>query len=74
MKQGEIVKIKVAELEFVNGGNTIWVHSPLGGTVLRIKFSGKITMEQCKDSPISHADAMVDGGINICVSTDLIKS
>jgi len=65
------VNIKACEIEFINGGNTIWVHSPLGGTVLRIKCSGEIKTEACTNSPISHGDILVHGDINFCVSTDL---
>ena len=64
------VKITVAQIEFYEGGNTMWIHSPLGGTVIRIKCTGKITTETCKDSPVSHGDIIVEGDINMCVSSD----
>ena len=69
---GDKVAIPVAELEFINGGNTIWIHSPLGGTVLRIKCSGKITIESCDSNPNSHIDLMVEGNMNFCLSEDII--
>lgn len=31
------IKIPVVELEFEEGGNTIWVHGPDGTTVLRVR-------------------------------------
>lgn len=68
------ILIEAAAIEFSQGGNTIWVQSPHGGTVLRIKCTGKIITEACQNSPISHGDILIDGDIHICVSTDLIKS
>jgi len=68
---GEKVKIPAAEIEFVNGSNTIWIHSPLGGTILRIKCSGKINIEKCDNNPNSHSDIMVEGDINFCLSNDI---
>lgn len=67
------ILIEAYAVEFINGGNTIWIHSPQGGTILRIKCSGSIITEECKNSPISHGDIMVDGNINICVSNDLVQ-
>lgn len=67
------ILIEASCIEFVNGGNTIWVQSPQGGTILRIKCSGSIITEECKNSPISHGDLLYDGDINICVSNDLVK-
>lgn len=64
------ILIPVAQLEFNEGGNTVWVHSPLGGTVLRIKCTGSIKVSQCENSPVSHSDIMVAGDIDICVSKD----
>jgi len=71
MEQGQRVQIPVALLEFNEGSHTIWVQSPEGGTVLRIKCTGKITSEQCTNSPISHSDIIVNGDINMCLSTDV---
>lgn len=64
------ISIPVAELEFEEGGNTIWVHSPQGTTVLRLKTSEPIHTAQCKSSPTSHADAMIDGPMAFCVGED----
>lgn len=71
-EQGERLQIKAAVLEFNVGGNTIWVQSPEGGTIFRIKCSGKITTEQCQNSPVSHSDIIVEGDIHFCVSKDLL--
>lgn len=65
--------IPVCELEFIDNGNTIWVQSPQGATILRIKCSGKIKTDTCTVSPVSHGDILVDGDINLCVSKDAIK-
>jgi hypothetical protein len=64
------IKIPVYELEFNAGSNTIWIHSTEGGTTLRIKCTGKINVDQCENSPISHCDIMIDGDINFCLSED----
>lgn len=68
MATGERVCIKVVAIEFVEGGNTLWVHGPEGGTILRIKTQGEITSERC-ESPISHGDIMVPDNIRICVAS-----
>lgn len=70
---GERVEIPVCAIEFNVGSHTIWVHSPQGGTVLRIKCNGKINIDQCTNSPISHSDIIVNGDINICLSEDVQK-
>lgn len=62
--------IPVGAIEFNVESNTIWIQSPEGGTTLRIKCSGKIFVDQCTNSPISHSDIMVDGDINFCLSQD----
>jgi hypothetical protein len=59
--------IPAVAIEFNEGGNTIWVHGPEGGTILRLKFTGKITSKVCKTSPIAHADAIVPGDLVFCV-------
>ena len=62
-------QIPVAMMEFEEGGHTIWIHNPLGGTTLRIKTRGKIVTDRC-DSPISHCDIIVDDDIEFCLSED----
>ncbi len=62
------IHIDAAQIEFVDGGNTIWVHGPEGGTVIRIKTLGKITTERCTTSPISHADIVVRENVHICLA------
>lgn len=66
-QDGDIINIPVAVLEFRQGGNTLWVHGPEGGTVLRLKTTGKISAEACTTSPVSHVDVMVDGDVNVCI-------
>jgi hypothetical protein len=61
------IQIPVAILEFVEGGNTIWVHSPDGATVLRIKTKGRITVDRECSNTVSHADIVVDAPIHICL-------
>lgn len=61
------VQLEAVGLEFDEGGNTIWIHGP-GGTLLRIKCSGRITVTACS-APTAHADVMVDGDIAFCLPT-----
>ena len=66
------VKIDVVQIEFNEGGNTLWVHGPQGNTVFRLKVSGKITGKACTTSPDmgSHADLMADGDLVFCLGND----
>lgn len=58
--------IDVLCVEFDEGGNTIWVQGK-DGTMLRIKTSGRISVDECKVSPTAHGDIMATGDIKICV-------
>jgi hypothetical protein len=69
-KAGNRVLVRVSALEFHEGGNTIWIHGPQGGTTLRIKTMGKITTSRCATSPISHGDIVVQGDIHLCIGVD----
>lgn len=64
--KGRVV-VPVIALEFHEGGNTIWIHGPQGGTTLRIKTTGKVTSSRCGTSPVSHADIVVQEDIHICI-------
>jgi hypothetical protein len=70
MEPGTRVIIPAIALEFNVEGNTIWVHSPNGGTIFRLKCTGKIHVDKCTNSPISHTDVMVTGDINFCLAED----
>jgi hypothetical protein len=61
------IRIPVSELEYIKDSNIIWIHSPYGATVLRIKCTGKIKTKSCDTSPVAHGDIMVQGNIEICV-------
>jgi len=62
------VTIPVACIEFEEGGNTIWIQGPDGGTVLRIKaMVGKVRSKTCPTSPIPHADIFCNGDVEFCV-------
>ena len=67
---GDRINIPVGIIEFNVEGNTIWIQSPEGGTTMRIKCSGKIKIDQCANSPISHSDIMIDGDVSFCLSDD----
>ena len=64
-----MIHIPVNDLQIDENGHTIWVHS-LDGTVLRIKTLGKIVVDQCRTSPMSHGDILVKDDIHICLSGD----
>lgn len=66
------VQIPVGVLEFDADGHTIWVQSADGTTTMRIKCSGKINIERCKNSPFSHCDIYLQGDINFCISGDAL--
>lgn len=70
IEPGTKVSIPVGTLEFYVEGNTIWIQSLSGGTTLRIKTTGKIVIDQCKNSPLSHSDIIVKENINFCISSD----
>jgi hypothetical protein len=63
------MRIPVASLEFNENGNTIWIHSPKGPTVLRIKVLGKLRTAACDpDAPVSHCDIVVPGDVKFCIA------
>jgi hypothetical protein len=73
MEEGvAMIQIPVALLEFDPNGNTIWVHSPDGATVLRIKTIKRIVTEKCQTNPVSHCDVTVEDDIEICLAGDAV--
>lgn len=60
------VTLPALAVEFDEGGNTLWVQG-LGGTLLRIKTTGKITSTECVASPLSHGDLNITEDIEICI-------
>ena len=68
--RGTAVIIPVTAIEFREGGNTLWIHGPQGGTVLRLKtLDGAITSKRCANGgSISHGDAIIQGDLEICVA------
>ena len=55
------VQIPVSQVEFVEGGHTIWVHNAEGATVMRIKLPIAIRATQKCENVCSHFDLTVDG-------------
>ena len=68
------VIIPACIVEFDEGGNTIWVQSPQGATILRVKCTGPIAIMACDTSPVSHADLVVQGGFTYCLGKDALLS
>ncbi len=74
------VAIPVCLLEFDEGGNTLWVHSSTGATVLRVKIVGKFLTSSCGAKAVSsHADITMrrdghpgkhDGDVTFCLAKD----
>ena len=60
------VHLEALGLEFEEGGNTIWIHGSDGGTLLRIKCTGRIEAKACA-ATVAHADVIVQGDIAFCV-------
>lgn len=52
---GTRVQIPVSQIEYIEGGQTLWIHGPQGSTILRIKV-GCIESDTCQDGMPSHAD------------------
>ncbi len=65
-----MIQIPAALIEFDPKGNTIWVHGPQGGTILRIKSWKGFTVDSKCENPCSHSDILVDGPIKICLADD----
>lgn len=67
------IEIPAVAIEFDEGGHTIWVQSPKGATILRIKCTGKIkvhTHAAKYENGVSHADVMVQGDIDVCLAKE----
>lgn len=62
--------IPAAVIEFDEEGNTLWVQSPMGATILRIKTMGKINVHRGCINSVSHADVMVQEDIEICITKE----
>lgn len=65
-----MISIPAALIEFVDGGNTIWVHGPMGATILRLKTKGKIKVNGECENICSHSDMIISDDIEICLSDD----
>lgn len=59
--------LEVCQVEFHEGQQTVWVHAPDGTTMLRIKCTGKIKVNEECVSPVAHCDMIVEGDINFCM-------
>ncbi len=53
------IKVPVAEMDIDTNSGVIWINSPLGVTVLRIKCWGGMKINKCADSPVTHFDLNV---------------
>ncbi len=80
---GKSLKVKTEErarycidvlcVEFDAGGNTLWVQGR-NGTVLRVKMTGTIKVDECPESLSgSHADLIGQGDLRFCVGNDRHK-
>jgi hypothetical protein len=64
-------RLPVSEVEVREGHHTLWVHAPDGTTLMRIKCTGKIVIDDSCASPVAHSDLVVQGDIHICVPADV---
>ena len=60
-------QLEASQVEFYEGQQTIWIHAPDGTTMLRIKCTGKIVVDNVCGAPNAHSDLIVQGDINICI-------
>jgi hypothetical protein len=78
------IKVPVCEMEIDVEGKTIWIHSPLGATVLRIKCWSGIELSKCTDNPVTHFDLNIGlppgntygdrgGRVGICLGPDAVE-
>jgi hypothetical protein len=69
---GDRITIPVSVVEFVVGGNTIWVQSPQGATVLRIQSppGTKIVINELCENCVSHVDVRARDPIEVCLAND----
>lgn len=70
-----MIQIPAHSIEFSDGGNTIWIHSPVGATILRIKTMGQIRVSkegECENI-CSHSDMIVQEDIDICLADDAVQ-
>jgi hypothetical protein len=61
------ITVPVLQLEAYSGSDTVWVHSPKGATVLRLKCTGEIVIDRACANPVAHADLLVEGDIRLCL-------
>jgi len=65
------VSIPVAELEYDEGGHTLWIHNAQGATVLRLKLlEGKFRSQRGCLNICAHVDIAVPGAedVTVCLS------
>lgn len=66
---GALRQIPVSIIEFREGGNTLWVHSNKGHTVLRIECQ-TITVDKLCNNVGAHADLLIDKPIDFCIPAE----
>lgn len=69
LARGTRVEIPACVLEYREGGNTLWIHSPKGATILRLKVH-TIESSFCESSSVSHADMVVAQDLQFCLGPD----
>lgn len=62
-----MIQIRVAMMEFSEGGKAIWIHNKEGSTVLRIQCSGEVQIHKGCVNICAHADINVKGNIDVCI-------
>lgn len=70
IKKGDRVTVPAAQIEFVQGGDTLWIHGPDGSTILRLtglNAACRFTATRCATSPVPHGDGILAGPLTLCI-------
>ncbi|MBC9909102.1 hypothetical protein [Chitinophaga varians] len=70
VRKGEMIRIPAWSVDFIPGESTIWVVSPTGDSIIRIKTPGKIEVESCLVGPSSNFNIVLKENIKFCISED----
>lgn len=73
LNNGDRIHIPASEVEIAVGGDTIWVHSPLGVTILRIKTTKEISFLQSDIAVCTTCDVLTDSQVIVSLAKNDCK-
>lgn len=73
LTKGDRVRIPATEIEIVVGGDTIWVHSPQGTTILRVKTTKEISFMQSDLAVCTTCDVLSNNQIVVSLAKNDAK-